>query len=140
MAGRTYPNEIKRLFTLPGGDVGKACRKVALDIADEAKRIAQVELGIHPGDKPRSGDYARGFQVKVARANGKFAFIVSNKKNYAAALEYGTRPHIIRARRVQHLEFRGRNGVWYKVKTVSHPGNKAYRILERAATNTMKKL
>lgn len=140
MVGRTYPNEIKRIFTLPGGDVGKACRKVALDIADEAKRIAQVELGNHPGDKPRSGEYARGFQVIVSRSNGKFAFIVRNKRSYAAALEYGTKPHIIRARKVQHLEFRGRNGVWYKVKAVSHPGTKAYRILERAATNTMKKL
>ena len=138
MAGRIYPNEIKRIFTMPGGDVGRACRKGAMDTAAEARRIAIAELGNNPGDRPRTGQYADGFKVTVSRKRNTFAFIVSNKKNYAAHLEYGTRPHIIRARRVQNLQFRARDGRWVKVKVVSHPGTKAYRILQRAASTAMK--
>jgi len=140
MAGRIYPNEIRRIFTLPGGDVGKACRKVALEIAEEAQRIATIELGNNPGDRPRTGAYARGFTVKVDRAPNTFAFKVGNKMNYSAALEYGTKPHIIKARRVSNLQFRARDGRWVKVKVVSHPGTKAYKILQRAATNVAKTL
>lgn len=140
MAGRIYPNEIRRIFTLPGGDVGRACRKVALQTAEEARRIAEIELGKNPGDRPRTGAYARGFKVTVDRTDRTFVFRVSNKMNYSAHLEYGTKPHIIRASRVQNLQFRARDGRWVKVKVVSHPGTKAYRILQRAATNVVKRL
>lgn len=140
MAGRIYPNEIRRIFTLPGGDVGRACRKVALDIAEESQRIAIIELGNNPGDRPRTGAYARGFTVTVDRAPNTFVFKVGNSRSYAAHLEYGTKPHIIKARRVQNLQFRGRDGRWRKVKVVSHPGHKGFRILQRAATNVTKKL
>lgn len=136
--GRTYPNEIQRILTMPGGDVGKFCRRLALDIAAEGKRLATVELGIHPGDKQRTGDLARAFEVKVIP--GTNTFRVSNRKKYFDPLEFGVpEPHPIRARRVDYLQFRGRNGRYYKVKVVTHPGNRAYRIMFRAGDNTWRR-
>lgn len=136
-----YPNEVKRIFDKPGGPVGKVVRRIALDIAKEAKRLAELELGNHPNDKARTGDYARGFEVLVTNAkSGQFAFVVRNKKFYAKIIEDGSRAHIIRARRVQYLQFRGRDGRWNKVTVVSHPGTRPFKILNRAAENVVRKM
>jgi len=119
--GRTYPNEINRILNMPGGDVGREIRRHALAIAAEAKRSAEVTFGKHPGDAPRTGKLAAGYQVKVIPGTNKF--IVRNTKKYAAAMERGARPHEIRARRSTSLRFRGRDGRWRNVKVVRHPGS-----------------
>lgn len=135
--GRTYPNEIKRILTMPGGDVGKACRKVALDIAIEAKRSAQVTFGRHPGDQPRTGKLANAYRVRVIPGTNHFE--VSNPKKYAAAMEKGARAHPIRARRVSHLQFRDRLGRWHRVKIVQHPGSVGRHTLWNAAKVVMRR-
>ena len=128
--GRTFPNEIDRLFTAPGGDLGREARRIALEVAtvaseDEARRPH------HPADKPKTGRLARSYQVKVEGRSTTFS--VSNRAPYAADIEFGTRPHRIRARRVSTLRFRGRDGRWRNIQIVKHPGNPAYRVLEQAA-------
>lgn len=134
--GRTYPEEIDRILYKPGGDVGKFLRSVALEIAVEAKRLAKLELGIHPGDKPRTKQLENSFEVKVRP--GTNTFRVSNRKKYFDALEFGVPdPHEIRARRVDYLQFRGRDGRQRRVKVVIHPGNRAYRIMYRALDRAM---
>lgn len=139
--GRVYPNEIKRIFTAPGGPLGRQVRRVALDVAKEARRIAEAELGNNPNDQVRTGKYARGFRVDVSTRPGRgFQFTVSNRRKYASALEKGARPHIIRARRERQLRFKTRDGRWRQVTVVSHPGNRPYRILQRAAENVVRKL
>lgn len=136
--GRTYPNEINRILYKPGGDVGRFCRKIALDIAAESKRLASAELGINPLDKPRTKKLENSFQVKVIP--GTNIFVVSNRMKYFKHIEFGVPdPHEIRARRVQYLQFRGRDGKWRKVRVVTHPGNRAYRIMKRAGDNAMKR-
>jgi hypothetical protein len=119
--GRTYPNEIDRILRAPGGDVGREARKLALEIADEARRTAEQVFGRHPGDAARTGRLAASYQVKVIP--GTNHFIVRNPRKYAASMELGARPHEIRARRSQFLQFRGRDGRWRKVKLVRHPGS-----------------
>lgn len=137
MTGRTYPNEIRRILNLPGGDVGRECRKVALEIAAEAKRSARVTYGRHPGDRPRTGILANSYQVKVLPGTNKFEVI--NPKKYAAAMEKGARPHQIKARRKTHLQFRDRNGVWRKVTAVSHPGSLPRNTLRNAMRVVMRR-
>jgi hypothetical protein len=133
--GRTYPNEINRILYMPGGDVGRAVRSVALDIAEEAKREAIRVLGRNPADKPRTGKFAESYQVRVIPGTNQF--VVRNPKKYAAAIELGARPHIISARRTEYLQFRDRNGNWRRVKFVKHPGNLPFNILRNSATRVL---
>lgn len=135
--GRTYPNEIKRILTAPGGDIGKECRRVALDIAEEAKRGALATFGKHPGDKPRTGDLARSYRVRVIPGTNKFT--VTNVKKYAAAMEKGAAAHDIKARRTTYLQFRGRDGRWRKIKMVRHPGSVGRRTLLTAMRIVMRR-
>lgn len=129
--GRTYPNEIDRIFNSPGGEVGRVVRKYALEVADEARRQAEVTFGRHPGDAPRTGRLAASYQVRVIPGTNQF--VVTNPRKYAAAMEKGARPHIIRARRTQYLQFRGRDGRWHKIKLVRHPGSAARNTLLTAS-------
>jgi hypothetical protein len=45
---------------------------------------------------------------------------------YAAPLEFGSKPHVIRAKNAPVLRFIGKNGNWVSKKQVNHPGNRAY--------------
>lgn len=135
--GRTYPNEIDRIFNAPGGPIGKEVRAVALEVARIGETLAGMQLGKHPGDAPRTGRYLRSFEVRVVGRSTIFE--VRNRAPYAAPLETGSRPHAIRARRVKNLQFRDRSGQWRRVKIVRHPGNPAFRILERAMILAMRR-
>lgn len=123
------------MFNAPGGPIGKEARAVALDAAHIGETLAHMQLGKHPGDAPRTGRYARSFNVKVIGRSTHFE--LSNRTPYAAALESGSRPHAIRARNVSHLQFRDRSGQWRRVRMVRHPGNPAFRILERSVKLAM---
>lgn len=130
-----FPREIDRIMRMPGGPIGVAVRRIALNIAAEAKQIAVAELGNrHPSDAKRTGNYSRRFRVEVATSPAGFEFVVSNNAKYAAVLEQGSKPHEIRARKAKYLRFRSRKtGMMVRVKVVNHPGQKiGYRILERA--------
>ena len=135
--GVTYPNEIFRILYKPGGDVGRYVRSVALDIAEEAKVLAVKELGKHPGDRPRTGKYAQSFRVTVVP--GTNVFRVDNRQVYSAPIELGAQPHEIHARRVEYLQFRGRDGRSRRVKMVHHPGNKEHLLISRAADTAIKR-
>jgi hypothetical protein len=55
----------------------------------------------------------------------KFEFTggLENKTKYASFVEFGTRPHVIQARRKPLLRFFWtRHGVWFSGKKVNHPG------------------
>lgn len=125
--GRVYPNETYRILRMPGGDVGREARALALDIAAEARRNAELMFGRNPLDKPRTGDMAKAYRVEVIPGTNQF--VVKNKKKYAAAMELGARRHEIRARRVDYLQFQGRDGRFHRVKLVKHPGSAARNTL-----------
>ena len=135
--GRTYPNEIKRILTSPGGDVGRAIRATAMDIAAEAKRGAIATFGHHPGDKPRTGNLSKAYRVEVIP--GTNTFTVTNPKKYAAAMEKGAREHTIKARRTTYLQFRGRDGRARQLKMVHHPGSVGRRTLVTAMRIVMRR-
>lgn len=133
--GRVYPNEINRILYKPGGDVGKAVRRVALDIAAEAKRTALVVYGRHPSDAPRTGKLARSYRVEVIPGTNKF--IVRNPVKYAAAMEFGAKPHEIRPRKKTYLRFIDRQGRARRAVIVHHPGSAARNTLATAARVVM---
>jgi len=135
--GRVFPNEIDRMLNAPSGPIGKEARAIALDTAHIGETLARMKMGKHPGDAPRTGQYARSFWVKVLGRSTNYE--VSNRAPHAAAQETGSRPHAIRARRVSHLKFRDRTGQWRRVKMVRHPGNPALRILETSMVLAMRR-
>lgn len=135
--GKTYPNEIQRILFMPGGPIGKECRSVALAIAEEAKRNAIVTYGRHPGDAPRTGRLANAYQVKVIPGTNQF--IVRNPLKYAAAMEFGAKPHTIYARRTTYLSFTGRDGRHRHVKMVRHPGSVGHYTLTNAMQLVMRR-
>lgn len=134
--GKTYPNEIKRVLYSPGGDVGREARACALEIAQEARRSAVATFGHHPSDQPRTGRLANSYQVRVIEGTNQF--IVRNPLKYAAAMEFGARPHVIRARK-RYLQFRGRNGRWRRVTYVNHPGSIGRQTLRIAMRTVMRR-
>lgn len=134
--GRTYPSEIKRILNMPGGDVGREVRRCALEIAAEAKRTAEAQYGKHPGDKQRTGAMAKAYRVEVIPGTNHFQ--VRNPKKYAAAMELGARPHVIRAK-TTYLQFRGRDGRWRRVKMVRHPGSVARHTLLNSSRVVMRR-
>jgi hypothetical protein len=122
------------------GPVGQAVKRTAVNTASEAQKLAEGELGNHPGDKARTGNYAQGFKTKARRGAGnRVGYVVNNSLSYAWILERGSRSHLIRARRSRNLVFVDRNGQLRIEKVVQHPGTPAYRILERAAKIAVKK-
>lgn len=138
MIGRTYPSEINRILFSPGGDVGRECRKVALDIAREAHESAVKTYGRHPGDRPRTGRLAKGYRVEVIP--GTNTFLVNNKTKYAAVMEKGGRPHDITPRNnAKTLKFRDRSGRWRSVKIVKHPGSAPRNTLLNAGKVVMRR-
>lgn len=134
--GRTYPNEISRVLYYPGGDVGKECRAVALAIANEASKQAELTFGRHPGDQPRTGRLAKSYKVVVVGHSNTFR--VFNDRKYAAAMEKGARPHDIKAKKTT-LQFRDRNGRWRNVLIVKHPGSQAHNTLLNATRVVMRR-
>lgn len=134
--GKTFPNEIQRILFFPGGDVGREVRACALDIADEARRQAVAVFGRHPGDAPRTGRLASGYRVQVIP--GTNTFTVTNPRKYAAAMELGAAPHIIRAR-TTYLHFRGRDGQVRRVKMVRHPGSVGRQTLSTSMRIVMRR-
>ena len=59
-------------------------------------------------------------------------FTIGSDVEYAAFVNDGTRPHIIRPKNGQYLRFRGRGGGWVYAKLVHHPGTRARPFLDDA--------
>lgn len=62
--------------------------------------------------------------------------MVSATSKYAAAVEFGSKPHIIRARTAKVLST-GKGGIIFG-KTVRHPGTRPNPFMRRAATKSEK--
>lgn len=89
----------------------------------------------------RTGDYIRGLSWVVESAgDGLVKLVFRADANYSAVIEYGSKPHTIRAVNAPYLQFRvayqaGGGGVgekWVMVREVEHPGTAPTRLLEEA--------
>lgn len=140
----TYPNEIDRILGKPGGPLGVRIRRLALDIAAEAKTLSRSRYGNrHPADAPRTGKLAESYTVKVKIVSHRsgapgFEFLVGNSVPYFRPQELGSPPHLIYPRRAKALRFRSRQtGQWVTRSVVFHPGTKGEHIMMEAADRVM---
>jgi hypothetical protein len=97
--------------------------------ADQAGAFAEQHVRSHSKFKRRSGANSLKDDTKrvvTVRTKGVQLRLKWQKK-HAGFIEYGTRPHVIRARRARFLAFtiRGRLVLTKKVK---HPGTKPYKF------------
>jgi phage gpG-like protein len=63
---------------------------------------------------------------------------VGTNVDYAAAVEFGTKAHVIKPRKKSYLSFKI-NGVWVRAKQVNHPGTKAQPFMFPAFEMNRKK-
>ena len=99
---RELPDEIK-------DDVRKVVKNSAFNIERNAKSSASV----------KTGHLRRSISTKIGDME---ATIHTSNLKYAPMVEFGTRPHIIRAKNKKALYWKGAT---HPVKQVNHPGSKA---------------
>jgi len=99
---RELPGEIK-------DDVRKVVKNSAFNIERNAKSSASV----------KTGHLRRSISTKMGDME---ATIHTSNLKYAPMVEFGTRPHIIRAKNKKALYWKGAT---HPVKQVNHPGSKA---------------
>lgn len=124
------------LLRSPTGTVGRHFQKVSAAVTRECKVVAGQRLQRGPGPK----HYADSFHSDVARGRGgELRFRVTNDRktrdgrDLAAIIEHGSRPHIIRPKKVGGvLVFVARDGNTVFTRLVNHPGTKPYRVMEVA--------
>ena len=103
-------------------------RRLADTIRSNAERLAPA----------RTGRLRRS--IRVAEGAGGYMVLMGGREApYAPFVEYGSRPHIIRARRAMALRFEVRGEIVY-AKYVRHPGTRAQRILARAIELSLREL
>ena len=99
---RELPDEIK-------DDVRKVVKNSAFNIERNAKSSVNV----------KTGHLRRSISTKMGDME---ATIHTSNLKYAPMVEFGTKPHIIRAKNKKALYWKGAS---HPVKQVSHPGSKA---------------
>lgn len=98
---------------------------------EQSGRVAREHVLDHSQFKSRTGALVKATKARVIRAAGGKKIIVSNSKKYAAAIDLGAKPHIIRPSKKKLLRFMV-GGRFVFARSVRHPGNRAYRFLYRA--------
>jgi HK97 gp10 family phage protein len=97
-----------------GAKASAAIRKTALDIERTAKVLAPVD----------TGNLENTISTDI-EGDGRFGSMTAEigpTAHYGDDVEYGTQPHVIRARPGGYLVFRGRDGGLVVAKEVNHPG------------------
>lgn len=116
-------------------------------ITNQGKDLNRRLLANARAEAPfKTGRLRANLKVEPFRMTGPYkgeGGVGVSKKDvpYAGYVMYGTKPHVIRARRAKFLRF-----YWPKVgrvvffKKVNHPGTKANRFLERALNRTAREI
>ncbi len=108
-------------------------------LAEAAELVEQSAKRQH-GYQDRSGDLTKSIAAQEVGGaffgGGLYADILADTP-YAASIESGSKPHVIRAKRAKALRFTfglgaGRPGIGIFARQVNHPGTKAYRFLGEA--------
>ena len=96
-----------------------------------AEREAEDRAG-SPSGQPRrqSGRYRQSIRSWIGKTPLRVTGVIASDHPQAAVLEFGSPPHIIRARNKQTLFWPGAR---FPVKQVNHPGTPAFRVLSQAA-------
>lgn len=124
---RLYPREMDRLLRDPSGDLGRFMSRLGGYVTREAQTLTAARLQRH------TGLYADGFTTHTSREPYGLRTRITNVAPYAAYIEDGTRPHIIRPRKPGGvLVFTNKAGATVFARQVHHPGTRRYRIMQDA--------
>jgi HK97 gp10 family phage protein len=116
---RRYERGLRRFFGGMSDDVKRAVERTRIDVQNEARRRAPVDTG-----------RLRSSIVSRAEGSGRtVGYVVGTNVNYAAAVEYGTAPHVIKPKYKQALYW---PGAAHPVAQVNHPGTRAQPFLRPA--------
>ena len=118
---------VKRKLERLGKRMRKAAAQAAEDMTFEESSRAKRRATIRP--RRRTRRYWSSIHPEVRKVGGVSGKIASNVV-YAPALEFGTKPHVIRPRRKKALFW---PGAAHPVKSVRHPGTPAFNVLGDAA-------
>lgn len=115
------------------GAFSRAFLREVDDAMDSAGELAVQHVRKHSSFKRRSatGSLKDATEYKLVRLKNGRVTKIRSKKRTAHWLEYGTRPHIIRARRKKALRF-VQNGRVRFAKQVQHPGTRPTKFLYNA--------
>lgn len=120
---RAYERGLRRVFGRMSDDVARAVERTRIDVQNEARRRAPVDTG-----------RLRSSIVSRAEGGGRgLGYVVGSNVNYAAAVEFGTAPHVIKPRYKQALYW---PGAAHPVAQVNHPGTRAQPFLRPAIEMT----
>ncbi|PJN38980.1 hypothetical protein CG747_20790 [Streptomyces sp. CB02959] len=119
---RAYERGLRRVLGRMSADVRRAVERTGTDVQNEARRVAPVDTG-----RLRSSIVARPTRGRGA------GYEVGTNVNYAAAVEYGTAPHVIVPKNGRALYW---PGAAHPVAKVNHPGTAAKPFLRPAVEAT----
>lgn len=120
---RQYERGLRRYVGRMSDDVARAVERTRLDVQNEARRRAPVDTG-----------RLRSSIVSRAEGSGReVGYVIGSNVNYAAAVEYGTSPHVIKPKNKRALYW---PGAAHPVAQVNHPGTRAQPFLRPAIEMT----
>jgi hypothetical protein len=105
--------------------------RALLDAADFAAEHTKQHIRTSHKFKSRTGALIAGVTTKVIKLRSGVVMRQTNKAKHAKFVEFGTRPHVIRASRKKALRFSVGGRVRF-ARTVNHPGSRAFRFGYRA--------
>ncbi|MFD8667079.1 HK97 gp10 family phage protein [Streptomyces microflavus] len=120
---RQYERGLRRVLGGMSDDVKRAVERTRIDVQNEARRRAPVDTG-----RLRSSIVSR-----AEGAGRSLGYVVGTNVNYAAAVEYGTAPHVIVPKNGKALYWPGAR---HPVARVNHPGTRAQPFLRPAIEMT----
>lgn len=109
----------------------KAHQQMVQQELDAAGKIGADHPRQHATFKHRTHKLEKSTRYKVVRTRGGHVVRLLNGRRYAPFIEFGTRPHVIQARRARALRFVAGGQVLFR-KSVNHPGTRPYKFLWRA--------
>ncbi|MFD1832407.1 HK97-gp10 family putative phage morphogenesis protein [Streptomyces desertarenae] len=116
---RAYERGLRRYLGRMSNDVRRAVERTAVDVQNEARRRAPVDTG-----RLRSSIVHR-----MENRGRSVSYSVGTNVNYAAAVEFGTAPHVIVPKNRKALYW---PGAAHPVAKVNHPGTAARPFLRPA--------
>lgn len=116
---REYERGLRRVLGGMSDDVKRAVDRTRTDVQNEARRRVPVDTG-----RLRSSIVSR-----AENSGRKVGYVVGTNVNYAAAVEYGTAPHVIKPRNKKALYWPGAR---HPVAQVNHPGTRAQPFMRPA--------
>ena len=119
--------KIKTWFKNLSVGMKDAVRDTGRQLTIQAEKIAKERIRT-PSRKPgkREGEYFQSIQSEFKEGSISFTGSLKSESALAGIIEFGSRPHIIRAKGNKLLFW---PGATHPVKEVMHPGTPAFRVL-----------